>query len=148
MRREYHNFPILSAGGIIIIDDKVVIVKRKTEPDSGKWTIPGGAINVGEKIRDGLRREIFEETALEVKVGNLIDIAEKIFKDNEGKIIYHYVILDYICKYISGSMKASSDAEELMLVKMDDLDKFELVNGTMRVIEKTFDLVKQERGQF
>lgn len=148
MRREYHNFPILSAGGIIIIDDKVVIIKRKTEPDSGKWTIPGGAINVGEKIRDGLRREIFEETALEVKVGNLIDIAEKIFKDNEGKIIYHYVILDYICKYISGSMKASSDAEELMLVKMDDLDKFELVNGTMRVIEKTFDLVKQERGQF
>lgn len=148
MRREYHNFPILSAGGIIIIDDKVVIIKRKTEPDSGKWSIPGGAINVGEKIRDGLRREIFEETALKVKVGNLIDIAEKIFKDNEGKIIYHYVILDYICKYISGSMKASSDAEELMLVKMDDLDKFELVNGTMRVIEKTFDLVKQERGQF
>jgi len=148
MRREYHNFPILSAGGIIIIDDKVVIIKRKTEPDSGKWTIPGGAINVGEKIRDGLRREVFEETALKVKVGNLIDIAEKIFKDNEGKIIYHYVILDYICKYISGSMKASSDAEELMLVKMDDLDKFELVNGTMRVIEKTFDLVKQERGQF
>ena len=148
MKREYYKFPILSAGGVIFIDDKVVIIKRKTEPDSGKWTIPGGAINVGERIRDGLRREIFEETALKVKVGNLIDIAEKIFKDNEGKIIYHYVILDYICKYISGSMKASSDAEELMLVKMDDLDKFELVNGTMRVIEKTFDLVKQERGQF
>jgi len=145
MGREYYKFPILSAGGVIIVEDKVVIIKRKTEPDSGKWTIPGGAINVGEKIRNGLRREIFEETALEVEVGNLIDIAEKIFKDNEGKIIYHYVILDYICKYISGSMKASSDAEELMLVKINDLDKFELVNGTMKVIEKAFDLVKQER---
>jgi len=148
MRREYYKFPILSAGGVIIIDGKVLIIKRKAEPDAGKWTIPGGAINVGEKIRDGLRREIFEETNLEVKVGNLINIAEKIFRDNNGRIIYHYVILDYLCKYISGSMKASSDAEELILVKMDDLDKFELVDGTMKVIEKAFDLVKQERGHF
>ena len=144
MRREYCNFPILSAGGVIIINDEVLIIKRKTEPDAGKWTIPGGAINVGEKIKDGLKREIFEETGLEVEVGNLLDIAEKIFKDSKGKIIYHYVILDYLCKYISGSMKASSDAEELMLVKMCDLDKMELVNGTRRVIEKAFDLAKAE----
>ena len=144
MRREYCNFPILSAGGVIIINDEVLIIKRKTEPDAGKWTIPGGAIDVGEKIKDGLKREIFEETGLEVEVGNLLDIAEKIFKDSNSKIIYHYVILDYLCKYISGSMKASSDAEELMLVKMCDIDKIELVNGTRRVIEKTFDLAKAE----
>ena len=144
MRREYCNFPILSAGGVIIIDDEVLIIKRKTEPDAGKWTIPGGAINVGEKIKDGLKREIFEETGLEVEVGNLLDIAEKIFKDSKGKIIYHYVILDYLCKYISGSMRASSNAEELMLVKMCDLDKIELVNGMRRVIEKAFDLAKAE----
>lgn len=128
-----------------MIDGKVLIIKRKTEPDAGKWSIPGGAINIGEKIIDGLKREIFEETALEVKVGNLINIAEKIFEDNEGKIIYHYVILDYLCKYVSGSMKASSDAEELMLIKIDELDKFEIVSGLKRVIEKAFDLAKAER---
>ncbi len=144
MRREYHKFPILSAGGIIMIDGKVLIIKRKAEPDAGKWSIPGGAINVGEKIRDGLRREIFEETALEVKVENLIDIAEKIFRDNNGKIIYHYVILDYLCKYVSGNMKASSDAEELMLVKINELDKFEVVSGLKKVIGKAFDLTKAE----
>lgn len=128
-----------------MIDGKVLIIKRKTEPDAGKWSIPGGAINIGEKIIDGLKREIFEETALEVKVGNLINIAEKIFRDNNGKIIYHYVILDYLCKYVSGNMKASSDAEELMLIKIDELDKFEIVSGLKRVIEKAFDLAKAER---
>lgn len=129
------NFPIISAGGVIIINGKILMIKRKNEPESGKWTIPGGAINIGEKIKDGLKREILEETGVNVDVKNLIDVTEKIAKDNHGVIKYHYVIVDYLCEYVSGEIKASSDAQEVRLISYDDIDKYELCNGTKGIIE-------------
>ncbi len=143
MSREYRDFPILSAGGVIIIDKKVLLIKRKTEPKRGKWSVPGGVINLGEKIEDGLKREILEETGLNVEVKELIDIIERVFKDNKGKIVYHYVILDYLCKYISGDMKASSDAEDLVLAGMDELNRYDVVDGMKSVIEKAYELIKK-----
>jgi ADP-ribose pyrophosphatase YjhB (NUDIX family) len=144
LNREYLNFPIISAGGVIIIDGKILIIKRKNEPESGKWTIPGGVINIGEKIKDGLKREIFEETGLNVDIRNLLDIVEKIIEDNQGGIKYHYVIADYLCEYVSGDIKASSDALEVKLISPDDIDRFELCNGTKRIIEMALNYVKKE----
>jgi len=142
MKREYYQYPILAAAGVIIIDDKVLIIKRKVEPNAGKWSIPGGAINLAEKIEDGLKREILEETGLKANVIKLVDIIERVYNDNEGKIIYHYIILDYLCSYISGDMKASSDAEDLKLVSLNELDNINMTEGTKKIIKKAFDILK------
>ena len=144
MNREYLNYPIISAGGVIIIDGKILMIKRRNEPEAGKWTIPGGAINIGERIKDGLKREIFEETGLCVDVKKLLDIMEKIIKDNQGKIKYHYLIADYLCEYVSGDINASSDALEAKLISSDDIDKFELCDGTKGIIEMALDYIKKE----
>ena len=138
MCRKYPNLPVISAAGIILIDDKVLIIKRKSEPNRGKWSIPGGVINLGERIEEGLKREVFEETGINVEVKNLIEIVEKVFNDDNGNIIYHYVILDYLCQYISGEAKVSSDAEDLMMVYLDELGKFNMVDGMKEIIEKAY----------
>lgn len=138
------NYPIISAGGVIVIDGKILMIKRKNEPESGKWTVPGGAINIGERIKDGLKREIYEETGLYVDVKKLLDVMEKIVKDNQGKIKYHYVIADYLCEYVSGDIKASSDALEVRLISPDDIDKFELCDGTKVIVEMALNYIKKE----
>lgn len=136
MKREYSDFPILTVGGIIFIDNAVVLIKRKYPPEAGKWTIPGGAVRMGELIEDALKREIIEETGLTIKVNKLIEIAEKVIRDEEGKIKYHYIILDYLCEYISGSVTASSDAEEIKTVHIKNINEMELIEGTEEVIKK------------
>ena len=143
MCRKYPNFPVISAGGIILIDDKVLIIKRKSEPNKGKWSIPGGVIKLGEKIEEGLKREVFEETGLTVEINNLIDIIEKVFKDDNGRIIYHYVILDYLCQCVSGEIRVSSDAEDFMMVGMDELNEFDMVDGMKEVLQKAYDLSRK-----
>jgi len=136
MKRKYPKFPILSAAGIIMIGGKVLIIKRLAEPKKGKWSVPGGVINLGERIEDGLKREVFEETNIHVKVKELIDIVERVITDDNGRIVYHYVILDYLCEYISGNIRVSSDAEDFALVKIDELDNYDMVEGMKDIIKK------------
>ena len=145
MKREYRDFPILTVGGIIFIDNKAVLIKRKHPPEAGRWTIPGGRIRVGERIDDALKREILEETGIEIEVKRLVEVAEKVVRDDNDRIQYHYIILDYLCEFVSGKINASSDAEEVRTVNMEDIDELDLIDGTKEVITKGYEFIEKEK---
>jgi ADP-ribose pyrophosphatase YjhB (NUDIX family) len=126
-------------GGIVFQEDKVLLVKRGKEPGFGKWSIPGGAVDVGEYVKAALRREIEEETGLLVEVLDLVEIFERIIPDDRGKILYHYVLLDYWCGVISGQLKAQSDAADAGFFPIDSLDTMDLPRETAEVIQKAYE---------
>lgn len=145
MNREYSSFPILTVGGIIFIDGKVLLIKRNQQPGRGRWTIPGGAVHIGETVPEALQREVLEETGLSVEVKSLVEIVEKIIRDEDDKVKFHYVILDYLCEYISGEMAASSDAEDIKTVSMNELDELDLIEGTREIIEKGYIILEGKK---
>jgi ADP-ribose pyrophosphatase YjhB (NUDIX family) len=106
----------------------------------GEWSLPGGALEVGEKLRDGVAREVMEETGLEVEVGPVLDVIDSIFPDGEGRTQYHYVLIDYLCRPRSGTPVAASDASELRWARPEELDALGLRQVTIEVIRKAFTL--------
>lgn len=139
MRRKYPKTPLPSVGGIIFNHEgNVLLVHRKKHPEKGKWSLPGGVIRTGENLYEALKREVFEECLLTVEVGPLISVSTKIVKTKKGEILYHFVILDYLCQYQGGVPKADSDAGDIQWVKTEELNKYELTEGLSEVIAKGF----------
>ncbi len=98
MKRDYPEHPIIGVGAVIVNGDRALIVRRDTEPLKGEWSVPGGVLELGEKLRDGVAREALEETGLRVEVGELLDVFDSIFPDAEGRTQYHYVLIDFLCR--------------------------------------------------
>jgi ADP-ribose pyrophosphatase len=113
-------------GAIIISDGQILLEKRKNEPGKGKWSIPGGKVDLGETARQTVIREVKEETGLEVETPKLIDVVDNVTRDSDGKIEYHFVIIDYFVKLKGGILKAADDADELQWVPLDDAEKYDL----------------------
>src|SRR5271168_3187554 len=105
MKRSYPDHPIIGVGAVIIDEGRVLLVRRATEPLKGEWSVPGGMLELGEKLRDGVRREVWEETGLVVEPGEVLDVFDSIFTDTEGRTQCHYVLIDYLCQPISGDAK-------------------------------------------
>jgi len=126
VKRLYPNQPIVGVGAVIIYDGKLLLEKRKNDPGKGKWSIPGGLVELGENVEQTVIREVKEETGLEVEKPEHIDIVDNITRDENGEIKYHFVIIDYFVKLKGGTMKATSDAEELRWVTFDDVEKHDL----------------------
>src|SRR5438034_6520371 len=100
--RRYPQRPILGVGAIIIESGRVLLVERGREPLKGYWSLPGGVLEVGEKLADGTRREVLEETGLEIELLSVVEIFERILRDAEGVAEYHYVLIDYVCRVTGG----------------------------------------------
>jgi ADP-ribose pyrophosphatase len=113
-------------GAIIISDGQILLEKRKNEPGKGKWSIPGGKVDLGETARQTVIREVKEETGLNVERPELIDVVDNVTRDSDGKIEYHFVIIDYFVKLDGGVLKAADDADELKWVPLDDAEKYDL----------------------
>lgn len=126
VKRLYPNQPIVGVGAVIICNGKILIEKRKSEPGSGKWSIPGGLVELGENIEETVVREVKEETGLEVEKPELIDVVNYITFDENDKIKYHFVMVDYFVKLKAGELKASDDAAELKWVAFDEVEKYDL----------------------
>ena len=137
--RSYPDRPWVGVGGIVFQDDKVLLVKRGKEPGLGKWSIPGGAVEVGETVKRALQREIEEETGLMVEVLDLVEIFERIIPDTQGRILYHYVLLDYWCGMKDGQLKAQSDAADAGFFPVVSLNSLNLPQETERVILKAYE---------
>ena len=137
--RSYPDRPWVVVGGIVFQDDKVLLVKRGREPGLGRWSIPGGAVDVGELVKAALQREIEEETGLLVEVLDLVEIFERIIPDPQGRILYHYVLLDYWCAIKGGQLKAQSDADEAGFFPVVSLKTINLPQETERVILKAYE---------
>ncbi len=138
--RAYPDQPWLGVGGIIFQGETVLLVKRGKEPGRGRWSIPGGAVDVGESVAAAVQREIEEETGLKVTVGELVEVFERIIPDPQGKILYHYVLLDYLCQVTGGRLRAFSDALEVGFFPLEALESLNTPRETVRVIRKAFDL--------
>jgi 8-oxo-dGTP diphosphatase len=126
MNRMYPDRPIVGIGSVIIKDGKIALIKRGNEPSKGKWTIPGGLVEVGESLEVAVVRETKEEVCLEVENPLLLDVVDNVDLDEHGKVKYHYVIIDYLVQVISGTIRAASDAEELRWVNFNEVEDYNL----------------------
>jgi ADP-ribose pyrophosphatase YjhB (NUDIX family) len=138
MQREYPNGPVLGVGGVVFNNDHVLLVRRGKEPGYGKWSIPGGAIELGETLKEGLLREIMEETGLQVEVGGMVEVVEWVNRDENHRIKYHYVLIDFWCRCLSVEINPSSDALDARWVLFSEISNYDLPLVTLEVINKAF----------
>jgi len=126
LTRLYPKQPIVGVGAVIICNGKILLEKRKNEPGKGKWSVPGGLVELGESVEQTVTREVKEETGLEVEKPEHIDVVDNIIRDESGRVKYHFVIIDYFMRLKGGTLKAASDAEELKWVPLSDVEKYDL----------------------
>jgi ADP-ribose pyrophosphatase YjhB (NUDIX family) len=141
MTRRYPDRPLTGVGAIILRQREVLLVKRGHAPSAGKWSIPGGLVELGESLDGAVCREVFEEVGLEVRTIDLVAALDRVILDAEGQIEYHYILLDFLCEIVSGSPGAGSDADECRFVPLDDLFRYDLTTGTEEVIRSAWERV-------
>ena len=144
MKREYPERPLVGVGAVIVEGDRVVLVRRSAEPMAGEWSIPGGLLEVGETMRAGAVREAREETGLQVEAGEVLEVLDRIVPDAQGKARFHYVLIDFLCRRVTGELRAGSDAREARWARESDLEALGVAEPTVRVIQKA--LSKALRG--
>jgi ADP-ribose pyrophosphatase YjhB (NUDIX family) len=126
VKRLYPKQPVVGVGAVIICSGKILLERRKNEPGKGKWSIPGGLVELGESLEETAIREVKEETRLEVEEPILVDVVNGVTRDENSVIRYHFVIVDYFVKLKGGTLKAMSDAAELEWVQLGDVEKYDL----------------------
>lgn len=136
MKRVYPVQPIVGVAAVVLCDGKVLLEKRRNDPGKGQWSIPGGLIELGEKTKMALVREVKEETGLDVQVLDLIDVFDNLEFDDEGRLRYHFVIIDYLAKLKTGMLKASSDAEDLRWVELGEIEDYDLTKSFRSFYER------------
>ncbi len=140
VRREFPELPLVGVGAVILDDNRVLLVRRGQEPMKGEWSIPGGALELGETLEAAVRRETLEETGLEVETLGIVEVLDKIVSEN-GRTRYHYVLIDFLCSVQGGILRAGSDAEDVRWVRHDELNShgiYRLAPATIKVIEKAW----------
>ncbi len=136
--REYPPRPIVGVGGVTFRGDRVLLAQRGKEPGRGSWSIPGGALKVGETLRQGVAREVREECSIEVEVGPVADVFERIIEDEQGRTRFHYVVLDYVVEYQSGELIPATDCLAAEWVSLSDLGRYNLTEAATAVILKAY----------
>ena len=148
LQREYPLSPLVGVGAVIVHEGRVLLVRRGTEPLRGRWSIPGGLVELGEMLRDAVVREAREETGLEVEPVELVELLDRIHRE-DGRIRYHYVIADYLCRVTGGALQAASDADEVRWVQRAEWNSdsaLALEPITTRVIEAAWRRAQTTEG--
>jgi len=138
MKREFPEVPLVGVGAIIIENDRVVLVKRAHPPLQAQWSIPGGVLEVGELMREAAGREAREETGLVVEPGELLGVYDRVLRDGEKRVQYHYVLIDFLCRRVAGDLMAGGDAAEVRWFARAELSALKLAEDTLDVICKGF----------
>jgi mutator protein MutT len=136
--RRYPDRPVVSVGAVILDKGRVVLVKRGQEPLKGRWSLPGGVVEAGEALHAAVVREVREETGLAVRVGDVVDVLDRITRDADGRIEFHYVIIDYVCAVAGGSLACASDADDARWVERAELGDYDLTTKVAEVIARAF----------
>jgi 8-oxo-dGTP diphosphatase len=139
MKREYPDSPLVGVGAIIIDKGRVLLVKRGHPPLAGEWSIPGGALEVGEMVREAAVREVKEETGLGVEPAELLGVYDRVLRDDAGRILYHYVLIDFLCRRVAGESQPAGDAEEARWFTPEEAGKLPLAKDTAEVIRLGFE---------
>ena len=133
---EYPERPIAGVGVVVFRNEEVLLVKRKRAPYKGQWSIPGGKQELGETVTQAARRELMEETGVEVNELTLIDVVDIIVRDEEGKILYHYIVADYRAHWLSGECSPGDDAQDVQWFNLNKLGSISLLDKTRKIILK------------
>jgi 8-oxo-dGTP diphosphatase len=138
MQREFPETPLVGVGAIIIENARVVLVKRAHPPLQAEWSIPGGVLEVGELVREAAIREAREETGLTVEPVELLGVYDRVLRDADKRVQYHYVLIDFLCRRVAGDLAAASDAAEVRWFTGQELPELKLAEDTLEVIQKGF----------
>ena len=138
MQREFPEAPLVGIGAIIIENARLVLVKRAHPPLQAEWSIPGGVLEVGELMREAAIREAREETGLTVEPGELLGVYDRVLRDADNRVRYHYVLIDFLCRRVAGDLAAASDAAEVRWFTREELLALKLAEDTLDVIRKGF----------
>jgi ADP-ribose pyrophosphatase YjhB (NUDIX family) len=151
--REYPEKPVVGIGGVIIEQGRTLLIRRGSEPLRGEWSIPGGTLEIGETLQEGVARELLEETGVEIRVLELIEVFDRIFLENEafGPPVkkaprFHFVIVDYLCERVSGEPRAGSDVTDVAFAREEELQQFHLTETATRVLKKAFAMDRERRA--
>ena len=143
--RQYPSAPIVGVGAVVAISPSaVILVRRVHEPLAGRWSVPGGAVELGEPIASAVRREVLEETGLTVEVGPLVDVVDYVDTDADGRARYHFVIVDYLCWPTGGDMAPGSDVDRVEIVEVGRLEAHDLTPRARAVIGRALGLYTQQ----
>ena len=140
--RKYPDRPYVGIGGVIVHEGRVVLVKRRFEPLAGQWSIPGGAVEAGETLEACVAREMAEETGFVVEVGPVVEVLDRITRDEEGRVLYHFVLIDYLCWPIGGELRAGSDVAEAVLAEPAEMAQYALTDKATSVIERALEMAR------
>jgi 8-oxo-dGTP diphosphatase len=146
-RRRYPEQPLLGIGGVVISQGRALLIRRGRDPLAGRWSIPGGLLQKGETLDAGVRRELLEETGINVRVVAFLDVFERIDFDRDGKIEYHFVVLDYLCEARDGQGRAGGDATDLAWAAPAELGNYSLTAEAAQVIAKAFEMASRQRDR-
>lgn len=143
MKREYPETPLIGVGAVILDQGHVVLVKRKFPPLAGEWSIPGGRLEIGETQREAVVRETREETGLTVEPGELLGVYDRLLRDDGGRILYHYVLIDFLCWRVAGELQPGGDADDARWFSKEETGKISLLEDTTEVIRLGFKKLRQ-----
>jgi ADP-ribose pyrophosphatase YjhB (NUDIX family) len=129
---------VLGVGALIFDGDRILLVERGRDPLKGYWSLPGGAVETGESLDAAVRREVLEETGLVIEPARMFEIFERIMPDGEGRVEYHYVLMDYICLIKGGTLCPGDDVSRVEWATQQELTRFRLTSGTLEVIERAY----------
>ncbi|MGV8073907.1 MAG: NUDIX hydrolase [Syntrophobacteraceae bacterium] len=138
MNRRYPERPMVGVAAIVFREDHVLLIRRGTEPSFGKWSLPGGLVEVGESLEESLRREVREEVGLAVTVKELVAVLDRVIPDETGKVEYHYILMDFLCEPEAGNPTPATDVTDCLFVPVKQLADFDLTRGTAEVIRRAY----------
>jgi ADP-ribose pyrophosphatase YjhB (NUDIX family) len=151
--REYPDRPLVGVGGVVIEDGRALLIRRGTEPLLGQWSIPGGTLELGETLQEGVARELLEETGVTVKVLELIEVFDRIYLESaSGESVpnkgprFHYVIVDYLCERVGGTAIAGSDVTDVAYARENELGRFGLTETATRILRRAFAMARERRA--
>lgn len=136
MRREYPEAPLAGVGAVVWDGDKVLLIQRAQEPGKGTWGLPGGLVELGETVTQALRREVAEETGLDVEVGAIVGVFELITRNEQGRVRFHYIVLDFLAQVQGGVLRPDTDVSDTRWVDLDDLAAYRLRPETADMIQR------------
>jgi 8-oxo-dGTP diphosphatase len=141
--RSYPQQPVVSVGAVIVDGGRVLLIKRGQPPLQGRWSLPGGVVEIGETLQEALAREVREETGLEIEVGPLVEVLDRIEREDDNRIEYHYVIIDYRCLVRGGRLACGSDADDARWVSASDVASFNVTAAVAGVVHKALALASE-----
>jgi 8-oxo-dGTP diphosphatase len=149
MKREYPDAPIPTVGAVIFNGDRVLLAQRGKEPNKGRWTIPGGAIELGETVRQAVEREVREECGITVQAGDVVEVLDIVQHDETGALRFHYVLIDLACQYISGEIRPGDDVADVRWARPDEFDMLNVPQRARAVFAKAKEkLLSSEKTGF